>query len=567
MPSRAPDHLFDNIRTVLLYETTAFTRRPVPSVALHVLDSIVIIKRKLWTHGTALDWTRQMSEAQRINRSDSTENPPHIVLIMADQLRADAMGFMGNPMVRTPNLDRLAARGVVFDQMHTQSSVCMPSRGAIATGRYPRTIRMTGSPLLDPRETTLQELLHDAGYSTGLFGKLHLTPQQYTIEQLGTNYADCDAGPFLEPAGLPPMDDTLKRHFGFEESVGYEDDLIGHYVDWVRERDPALAEQLPFKGMAKWPGRSADLGSPLGGVGQTIVPPELHPSTFIAESASEFFARRSSEGPCFMQVSFVDPHPPFDPPSAVAQNYPAEQIPLPRQRDFGNVDWPQRLRERTADYSSATEHATRTTLGYYYAMVEMLDRAVGQLIETIEARGEMDNTIFAFTADHGEYVGSYGLFKKGSYHYDCMTRMPAFISYPAKIPARRNAGLTQTIDLAPTLLSLAGQPVHPGMQGDDLAEPLMRGEEMARDWAYTELYDGQWGPFIAVWTLRTETAKLHYFPTDRRGYLFDLENDSDEQIDLYGDAGYRELRDNMHEMLAGALQAQNDPLPQVLSQY
>lgn len=269
-----------------------------------------------------------------------------------------------------------------------------------------------------------------------------------------------------------------------------------------------------------------------------------------------------------MEVSFVDPHHPWDPPSALAEHYPPEKMPLPRYRDTGEVDWPDRLVQRTPDYSEIDDHATRTVIAYYYAMIEMLDRAVGRLIDTIEACGELDHTVFAFVADHGEYLGDYGLFRKGTYHYDCITRVPAFISYPAQVPGgRRNPGLTQTIDLAPTLLELADQPVSAGMQGDSLADNLRRGEPVSRPWVYTELYDAQWGPFIACWTLRTAKAKLHWFPTDRRGYLFDLENDADERIDRYGDPAYRSLRDEMHELLLSAIQQQIDPLPRVLSQY
>lgn len=197
-----------------------------------------------------------------MNQVPSPDRPtrPHVVLIMCDQLRADALGFMGNAVVQTPNLDRLAARGMIFDQMHVQSSVCIPSRAAILTGRYPRALRMSGgSSLLDPREVTLPECFQRAGYRTGLFGKLHLTPQQYTFKDLKTSHAICDAQPFLEAACIPKLvDDPMKRNFGFQTVVSHEDTLNGDYVQWLSKRDSELAASMPL-----WPerGGSTDLTS------------------------------------------------------------------------------------------------------------------------------------------------------------------------------------------------------------------------------------------------------------------------------------------------------------------
>jgi arylsulfatase A-like enzyme len=143
---------------------------------------------------------------------------------MCDQLRADALGFMGNRMVRTPNLDRLASQGVVFDNLFVQSPVCTASRACMWTSRYLRNLGMAnGCPLLDPHEVTLPELLQRSGYRTGLFGKLHRTPQEHTANLLKADRPITDARVFLEAAGLPPIpDDPFKRNYGFQHLWHFE---------------------------------------------------------------------------------------------------------------------------------------------------------------------------------------------------------------------------------------------------------------------------------------------------------------------------------------------------------
>lgn len=492
---------------------------------------------------------------------------PHVVWICCDQLRADALGFTGNGIVQTPNLDRLAGRGVVFENMFVQSPVCMPSRGIMITGKYQRDIAMgNGTPLLHPREVTLPELLQQAGYATGMFGKLHLTPQQYTQQELGSDRPITDANVFLEAAGMPRWpDDPLKRDYGFQELARFEDILWGEYIDWVAARDADLAAKLP--GHRKTLYRQPFPNSPLADVALFDIPVELHPSMFIGESAADFFTRSQRRGPCYMHVSFVDPHHPFDPPPEVAEHYPPEDMPLPKYADAGNVEWPPSLTARAKDNSSVTPEMTRTMIAYYYAMIELIDRSVGKVVEAIENAGQLDNTIFVFVADHGDLLGDSNLLRKGSYHYDCMIRTPCFLAAPGVAGGRRVSGLAQTIDLAPTILGLAGQEVYAGMQGEDLSDKLREGAEIDRPWTYTEMYTASWGPFVACRTIRTATAKLNYYPEDRVGHLFDLEADPDERNDLWSSPDHLELRHEMMANLLEELSRQADPLPPVQSQF
>lgn len=301
--------------------------------------------------------------------------------------------------------------------------------------------------------------------------------------------------------------------------------------------------------------------------GKEVVQAELHPSSFIADGAVDFFRRRHHDEPCFMHVSFVDPHHPWDPPAEIADHYPPEDMPLPDFRECP-LEWPASLRERSGDFSDISDEHTRAVIAYYYGMIEMVDRAVGEVVEAIEEAGELENTVFMFTADHGELLGDYGLFRKGSYHFDSMIRTPCFLSAPGRLPAgRRVDGLVESIDLAPTVLSLAGIEPYEGMQGNDMASALGSGEDIGKEHVYCEMYTAWWGPFVACWTLRTEEAKLNYYPQDEQGHLFDLNNDPDEINNLWDSVEHRGMRGRMMALLLRAQHEQSDPLPRVLSQY
>lgn len=491
---------------------------------------------------------------------------PHVVLLLCDQLRADALGFMGSPVARTPNLDRLASLGAVFENLFCQVPVCMGSRACLLTGRYARANRMAGgSALLDPRETTWPAVLQAAGYRTGLFGKLHLTPQQYTRETLQSEYALADPTRFLADAGLPAF--PAASAYGFAEAAPHEDILWGHYLDWLGGRDAALAARIRAGGrgaVRQEPG--IELPPVLSDVGALDLPVDLHPSAYISDQALDFFQRHHEQAPCLLHVSFVDPHHPFDPPAELLRHYPAATMPLPAHSDTGDVVWPQCLKERTPDFSTVTPAVAQTTIACYHAMVECIDIQIGRLLDAIEGAGALAETLFVFTADHGEYLGSYGLWRKGSYPYDCLLRVPGIVAAPGRLPpGQRYPGLRETVDLMPTLLSLAGVAPPPGLQGLDVSAGLQQGAVAGRDSIWCEMYQAQWGPFTRFCTVRTEQHKLNYFPHDRITQLFDLDADPAQRHCLA--AAAPALRREMSELLFDRLYDQADPLPLVTTQY
>jgi arylsulfatase len=495
---------------------------------------------------------------------------PNILWIMSDQHRADCLGCMGHPVAQTPNLDRLAAEGICFENAFCQSPVCMASRGSLFTGRYPATIRVRGMGILPPSETTTPEWLQRHGYSTAAFGKVHLTPQLYTKQVLGSDRPTLDLQGFAADAHLGPLpDDPIKKRYGFQEELGVEDALQGAFHEWLARARPDLADK---KG-ERIPGGPGDLYvSPY--------PSEAHVTTFIARQA-EARIRRPQNSPWFTFCSFVGPHHPFEAPADQIARYEEAAIPLPELK--GGVDphfIPHPALKAVDETKPWPDALKRRVVLHYLAAISLIDDGVGRLLRALEETGQLDNTIIVFNADHGEFLGNHGLIRKPSLHYDETLRVPLLMRLPGKQAAgRRVPGLVELTDVHPTLLGLAGLAINPGVQGRDWSGALLGNQPIGRDSILSDMYDdpirpetckiASGGPYMAVQTLRTDHWKLSVYPTagPRYGQLFDLEHDPAESRNLYGDPAFRDVREGLLWRLLQRVAGNADPLPRCLSQW
>ncbi len=511
----------------------------------------------------------------------------NVLFIMVDQLRADCLGYMGHPVVRTPNLDRLASEAFVFERAYAQVPVCMGSRASILTGRYPAANRARGMGILPPEEVTLAEDLQRGGYRTGLFGKLHLTPQQYTRQTLGSRYPISDWRAFAGAAQLTAIaPDPAKDHYGFEERVECDDLLRGAWEDWLRERmDRPDSYREGEAGMRRYRAgvvraASGERPEPLypgetGGLFISPVPSELHHSTFIASKAEAFVRRRAGGGPWFGFCSFIHPHHPFEAPQDQIDKYPLEAIALPQEKgEPSAADVMERVGGAIGQFKRLTPEAQRAILRHYYAAISLIDDCVGRLIAALEETGQLEETIIVFAGDHGEFAGAHGLLLKPAIHYEELIRVPWFIRVPGRASqARRIGGLVEMVDLYPTMMGLLGRATHPGVQGIDWSGALLGGEAIGREEIHCESYE----PFHitptihygAVQTLRTGKWKLSVYPeaTAGQGLLFDLEADPDESVNLYRDPAYESVRCELLWRLMRKKYRQRDRLPIRLSQF
>lgn len=497
------------------------------------------------------------------------DNRPNLLWIMTDQHRADCLGFMGHPCIRTPNLDALASESVVFENAFCQSPVCMASRGALFTGRYPQAVRIHGMGILPPSETTLAEVLKRNGYHTAAFGKVHFTPEKYVRQQLNSDTPIIDWRVFAGETCLPPIaDDPCKINYGFDTYVGCDDACQGPHRRWLAEHSPALLDAEPA--------RYSDYPSPAD-LYVSAYPSEYHQTTFIGTSCADWLASQD-DGPWFAFCSFVAPHHPFEAPADQISQYSIDDIPLPDETcrvEPGHIPPP--ISDAVNEMVGVPEIVKRRIVLHYLASVSLIDENVGRLLELLRDAGKLENTVIVFVADHGEFLGNRGLLRKPSMHYDELLRVPLVIRLPDGTGGgRRVPGMVELVDVMPTCLGLLGVPQPPGVQGIDWSCALRLNAPVAREEVYSDMYsldpmkyDRMSGPYGSAVTLRTASWKLTIYPDSgpQYGQLFNIADDPAECRNLYGDPEYSPVREEMLWRLASRFFANRDPLPLRLTQW
>ncbi len=481
---------------------------------------------------------------------------PNILWICSDQQRFDTLGCTGNRWVHTPNLDRLARTGTIFERCISQSPVCTPSRACFLTGRYPRTTRCRQNGQAIPADEILApRLLADAGYVCGLSGKLHLSPCQ--------------------PQACPAMERRIQDGYSvFHWSHHPAPDGAGgnwpgnEYSQWLRERGAEFAPK-PFRGS-----RYVQAGPPA----------PLHQTTWCAEKAVTFIERAPGFGrPWLFSVNMFDPHHPFDPPQEYLERVldRNDEIPLPNYVEGELAGKPrfQRMDHRGAynnpgrlDWEAMDAADHRLIRAAYWAMCDLIDVAVGRMLEALERSGQRENTLVIFHSDHGEMLGDHGIYLKGPYFYEPAVRVPLIISGPGVRAGVRSRALVELGDLAPTVVEAAGLARPPGMQARSLW-PLLDGSDGAegfRDDAYCEFYNALTGhkhPPAHATMVTTRRYKLALYHGIGEGELYDLEADPAETHNLWAAPEYAAVKLEMLERLCDRMAWTVDPLPERLGPW
>ncbi|SEK11155.1 Arylsulfatase [Marinovum algicola] len=462
---------------------------------------------------------------------------PNILWYCADQMRSDTIGALGNPYIRTPNLDAHVARGTAFENAYVQSPVCTPSRASFLTGRYPMSTRVYRNETVyfPPNETLVTKILADGGYRGGLVGKLHLNAAIRRQEQR----VEDDGYDFFAYSHLPSSADHGVRN---------------DYHTWLKEERGVDPEALFAKQM---------------GFIAPGVPAELHQSTWCTDMAMRFIDESGNQ-PWFLSVNPFDPHPPFDPPQDYLDRYDPKAMPAPlfresdleRQKMFENVSaqttqaFDPTDTGTESDYSDQAERSYRPPPGYdgraakaaYYAMIELLDEQFGRLVEHLEQIGHLHNTIIIFMSDHGELLGDHGLMYKGGRFFESLVHVPMIISGPGYAVGQKSKALVELVDVAPTLLEAAGLEIPETMQGQSLVPILRQNGKVTthKETVFCEYHDGVYYSQADQRTYATMTFdgryKLVVYHTHDICELFDLEADPGEFTNLYYDGASDELR-------------------------
>ncbi|MCT4372805.1 sulfatase-like hydrolase/transferase [Yangia mangrovi] len=515
---------------------------------------------------------------------------PSFILFITDQHRADFLGCYGHPIVRTPNIDAMAAQGTAFDRFYVASPVCMPNRASLMTGRMPsgHGVRFNGIPL-SQRNVTFVELLRDAGYDTALIGKSHLqtftgiapvlTPPEARPGYYKANgpLSEAVRNDFAAPgyhveepdfwSGESPAVPTPFYGFDHVELVtGHGDHIGGDYARWARERDPEIGSKMGAQNQLPH-----DYTCPQAV--RTAVPSELYSTSYIAERACAWLeARKDSDRPFFLMVSWPDPHHPFNPPGEYWDMYDPDDMPVPAA--FTANDWAPpphvagvlgareagtaNLKGMNAIGCSAREaqEAQALTCG----MITMIDDAVGRVQGALTESGRGGETVTIFTSDHGDHLGDHRLLFKGSEQYEQITRVPFVWADPQGETGTRSDRLGQTLDIGATILERAKIEQAWGMQGRDLLSEKTAPEGVLIQYAHQAQMDGL-GVCPNVHSLRDTRYRLSVFQGLGWGELYDLEADPHELRNLWDAPEAAPVKARLLEQLMQAELAHTETAP------
>ncbi|NLS17696.1 sulfatase-like hydrolase/transferase [Rhizobium sp. P40RR-XXII] len=446
---------------------------------------------------------------------------PNIVFIMTDQQRFDTIAAAGFDYMITPNFDRLVREGTCFSHMYVTSPSCAPSRASLFTGLYPHT---NGVFRNDERWThSWVRRLADAGYRCVNVGKMHTSP--------------------------------------FEDSFGFHERHVVENKDRATERLPFYLDNWDKafwnRGIEK-PSRVTyrrreDYRERLGAFVWDL-PEDLHSDNFVPEFAAMWLDRYQGQEPFFLQIGIPGPHPPYDPTQAYIDQYKDRDLPEAIRDQAAMDGQPSALRKLREQHLSIDHDAVvhlenptpeqlRRQREHYFANVSMIDTQIGKLMEALERRGVLDDTIIIFTSDHGDCLNDHGHSQKWTM-YEPSVRVPAIVWSPGRVECGKLVGdLVSLFDFGPTILEMAGLDVPKWMEARSLCPYLIGTKVTPREFVFSEhagdrILSGT--EFMTM--IRDRQFKLVHFVESDVGQLFDLLADPQEINDLWGDPDHQEVK-------------------------
>ena len=417
-----------------------------------------------------------------------TAKAPNILIVMADQMAPASLPIYGHPLVRAPNMLKLARSGVVFDSAYCASPLCTPSRASLMSGLLPsRTQVYDNAAEFAADIPTFAHCLRARGYRTILSGKMH----------------------FCGPDQL----------HGFEERL--TTDIYPADFNWTPDWDRPEHRPSWYHNM-----------SSVRDAGLCVRSNQLDfddETAFTAERAIFDIARSRDDRPFLLLASFAHPHDPFAVPERYWNLYRDEDIDMPAP-GVALDPHSRRLRHVCAmDAEPVTEDQVRAARHAYYGAIAYIDDQLGRLMEALRSAGLAEDTIVVLTSDHGDMLGERGLWYKMSF-FEGACRVPLVIASPGRFEPRRVASTVSLVDLMPTLIELSGGSVQSlgiGLDGRSLAPHL--GGAAGHDEAIGEyLAEGAIAPIVMI---RRGPYKFIHSPADP-DLMFDLAHDPGERDNL-----------------------------------
>ena len=516
---------------------------------------------------------------------------PNFLVISTDQQRADHLGCYGASVLKTPNIDALASRGIRFDRAYVASPVCMPNRASLITGRMPSLHGVRHNGLNLPLDSaTIGDVLRADGWATALVGKAHFQNVTRNVSPILTRQTHAPNLTLPEAriaTGRPydqevadtwrddPCHDLEYPYYGFETvdlTIDHGDLVEGHYSRWFAERHP---EPDGLRGPEN--ALSGDVRA-APQAWRTAVPEELYSTRYIEERTIDRlngFAR-NRDTPFFLWASFNDPHHPFTPPGRYWNMYHPDEVDMPASFSLKDkADWAARLDQARRDGHArlsgtaaiaVDETELRAAVALTYGMISMVDDAVGAILSELGKLGLEEDTIVVFLSDHGDLMGEFGLLFKGPFHYQALVRIPLIWADGRSPGSRQHSGYVSTIDIAASMLRAAGVTPFNGMQGQpfvsDDGEPRVSRDRVLIEDEVQTLLPGQ-EIRGRVRTLLAEGWRLTVYDGVDLGYLYNLNDDPHEVENLWNDPSVQPVRQELTEWLVREMIAHSEtsPLP------
>jgi arylsulfatase A-like enzyme len=471
-----------------------------------------------------------------VNPISAADGRPNILFIMSDDQAVRAVSAYGDDLVATPNIDRIAANGIRFDRAYVGNALCGPSRATTLTGLHSHAngfFSNEWSPPFDGQQQTFPRLLQAAGYQTAVVGKWHLYSDPVGFDHWEVVNNVMEQGSYYNP--------EFRSTEGIEKATGYISNLVtDKAIDWL---DSIEDSDGPFMLMYqhKTPHRDWMPG-----------PEELknwneesqieEPATLLRDLSRETRGRHEAR----MTIS----------------QYMTDQDVKLKRAGYLNTEqtqlWEQAFAEGNSAYEAADlseDHKVRWKyqryVKTYIAAVQGMDRQVGRILDYLEERGLTDNTLIIYTSDQGFFLGENGWFDK-RWMDEVSSRVPLLMQWKGQIePSITTSSLVQNIDYAPTILGAAGVELETPMHGVSL---LPLATEKSVSWQrdlYYHFYENPGFHGVARhYGVRTDRYKLVYYYRNDEWELFDLLEDPDDQINLYGKADYKEVQVDLKVRLA-----------------
>jgi len=468
-------------------------------------------------------------------------SPLNILFITADQWRGDCLSALNHPTVRTPNLDALAAEGVLFRRHFANTAPCGPSRASLHTGMYLQNHRSgtNGTPL-DARHTNWAKETRALGYDPVLFG-----------------YTDTS----LDPRGLAPDDPWLRSYEGPLPGIRPVCLLTGvptPWTDWLRSRGFEVPSNITFAYGHRGPGPDYEDGAtrpkPLA------YPAEFDDTAFLVNQTIDYIGGATK--PFIAHLSLLRPHPPFVAPEPYNAMYDPAQVPsftrLPSADDeAAQHPWLAYQLSRKVFRATENEKRLRRLKAVYYGLMTRVDAELGRLFRFLKDSGRWDSTMIVFTSDHGEQMGDHWLLGKcgyfdGSYHIPLIVRDPRVQAEATR--GRVASAFTENVDIMPTMLEAIGAEVPMQCDGTSL-RTFMEDTRVPGRWRTEAHWEFDFrkpddDTVERALGLTMHQCTMNIIRSDRYKYVhfaklpplfFDLENDPGEFVNLAGDPSYLPL--------------------------